>query len=147
MKFVSVTNDQILEIMGQLPNLDNLSLCTFKGSSFPDELGEILKGRYDGKLELLLMDDFHAGVVRSLLEAPEGPGFKSVKEFCDSGDDFPVYMDLVTACQDTLTDLDVSVSAEGSTLSRTALATARTDDSGTHHYTRQGYSYVRLFPP
>ena len=55
MKFVSVTNDQILEIMGQLPNLDNLSLCTFKGSSFPDGVGEILKGRYDGKLELLLM--------------------------------------------------------------------------------------------
>jgi len=115
MKFVSVTNDQVLEIMEQLPNLDDFSLCTFKGSGFPDVAGEILRGRYNGRLELLLMDDFHASVVRSLLEAPGGLGFKSVKAFCNSEDDFPVYVDLVAACQDTLTDLDISVSAEGNT--------------------------------
>jgi len=116
MKFVSITNAQVLNIMGQLPNLDNLSLCTFKGSGFPDGVGDILKGRYGGKLELLLMDDFHASVVRSLLEVSEGLGFKSVKAFCNAEDDFPVYADLVSACQDTLIDLDISVSAEGSPL-------------------------------
>jgi len=116
MKFVSVTNVQVLNIMGQLPNLDNLSLCTFKGSGFPDGVGEILRGRYSGKLELLLMDDFHASIVRSLLEVSEGLGFKSVKAFCNTEDDFPVYADLVSACQDTLIDLDISVSAEGDPL-------------------------------
>lgn len=113
MKFVSVTNVQVVEIMGQLPNLDDFSLCTFKGGSFPDGAGEILRGRYSGKLELLLVDDFHASIVRSLLEVSEGLGFKSVKAFCNAEDDFPVYADLVTACRDTLADLDISVSAEG----------------------------------
>ena len=147
MKFVSVANDQVLEIMGQLPNLDDLSLCTFKGTGFPDAVGEILRGRYDGKLELLLMDDFHASVVRSLLEAPEGLGFKNVKAFCNSEDDFPVYADLVAACQDTLTDLDISVSAEGNIFSRTVPATVGADDSGSRYYAWQGHPYVRLFPP
>ena len=125
MKFVSVTNAQVLGIMGQLPNLDDFSLFTFKGSGFPDGAGEILRGRYGGKLELLLMDDFHASVVRSLLQAPEGLGFKSVKAFCNAGDDFSVYADLVAACQETLTNLDISVSAEGNTLSETVLVPMR----------------------
>jgi len=147
MKFVSVTNAQVLDIMGQLPNLDNFSLSTFKGSGFPDGAGEILKGRYGGKLELLLMDDPHASVVKSLLEVPEGPGFKSVKAFCNSGDDFPVYADLVAACQDTLTDLDISVSAEGDTPSEIVLATTRANRSGSHYYTRKERPHVRPLPP
>ena len=113
MKFVSIANGQVLEIMGQLPNLDDFSLCTFKGGGFPDGAGETLRGRYRGKLELLLMEDFHASIVRSLLETPEGLGFRSVKAFCNAEDDFLVYADLVAACRDTLTDLDISVSAEG----------------------------------
>jgi len=73
---VRVSHEQpSLEIMGQLPNLDDFSLCTFKGSGFPNAAGEILRGRYNRRLELLFMDDFHASVVRSLLEAPEGLGF------------------------------------------------------------------------
>jgi len=124
MKFVSVTNSQVLAIMGQLPNLDDFSLFTFKGSGFPDGAGEILRGRYRGKLELLLMDDFHASIVRSLLDAPADLRFKSVKLFCNTEDDFPVYADLVAACQDTLTNLDISVSAEGNTLSETVLTCA-----------------------
>ena len=113
MKFVSVTNFQVLEIMEQLPNLDDFSLCTFKGAGFSAEAGEILKGRYSGKLDLLLMEDFHASIARSLLKAPEGLGFRNIKAFCNTGDDFPVYVDLVAACQDTLSELDISVSAEG----------------------------------
>jgi hypothetical protein len=113
MKFVSVTNVQVLEVMEQLPNLDDFSLCTFKGGGFPAAAGEILRGRYGGKLELLLMEDFHASIVRSLLESPEGLGFKSVKAFCNTEDDFPAYVDLVATCRDTLVDLDISVSAEG----------------------------------
>jgi len=128
MKFVSVTNTQVRGIMEQLPNLDDFSLCTFKGSGFPDGAGEILKGRYCGKLELLLMDDFRASIVRSLLEAPQGLGFKTVKAFCNAEDDFPVYADLVAACRDTLTGLDISVSSEGNTLYEIALATARADN-------------------
>ena len=120
MKFVTVTNSQLLEIMGQLPNLDDFFLCTFQGRGFPAGTGEILRGRYSGKLELLLMGDPHASIVRSLLEASEGLGFKGVKAFCNAEDDFPAYVDLVTACQDTLTDLDISVSAEGNTLRHTA---------------------------
>jgi len=120
MQFVSVTNVQVLEIMEQLPNLDDLSLSTFKGASFPAEAGEILRGRYGGKLDLLLMEDFHASIVRSLLKAPEGLGFKSIKAFCNTGDDFPAYVDLVATCRDTLVDLDISVSAEG-------------ESSSTHH--------------
>jgi len=112
MKFVSVTNSQVLVIMGQLPNLGDSSLFTFKGSGFPDGAGEILRGRYGGKLELLLMDDFHASIVRSLLDAPAGLGFKSVKLFCNTEDDLPVYADLVAACQDTLTNLDISLNPE-----------------------------------
>lgn len=110
MKFVSVTNVQVLEIMEQLPNLDDFSLCTFKGVGFSDEAGEILRGKYGGKLDLLLMD---ASIVRSLLKAPEGLGFKSIKAFCNTGDDFPAYADLVATCRDTLSELDISVSAEG----------------------------------
>ena len=113
MKFVSVTNAQVLEIMEQLPHLDDFSLCTFKGAGFSTEAGEILKGRFGGKLDLLLMEDFQASIVRSLLKAPEGLGFKSIKAFCNTGDDFPVYVDLVDACRDTLSELDISVSAEG----------------------------------
>ena len=113
MKFVSVTNLQVLEIMEQLPNLDDFSLCTSKGVGFSAEAGEILRGRFNGKLDLLLMEDFHASIVRSLLKAPEGLGFKSIKAFCNTGDDFPVYVDLVTTCRDTLSELDISVSAEG----------------------------------
>lgn len=113
MKFVSVTNVQVLNIMGQLPNLDNFSLCTFQGGGFPAGTGEILKGRYSGRLELLLMGNSHASMVKSLLEAPKGLAFKIMKVSCNTEDDFPVYADLVTACQDTLTDLDISVSAEG----------------------------------
>ena len=146
MKFVSVTNTQVLQIMGQLPNLDDFSLSTFKGSDFLDGAGEVLKGRYGGKLELLLMDDFHASIVRSLLEAPEGLRFKSVKAFCNAGDDFPVYADLVAACQDTLTDLDISVSAEGNALSDIVPATARANRSGSHYHTREGRPHLRPFP-
>ena len=114
MKFVSVTNVQVLEVMGQLPNLDDFSLCTFKGGGSPAGAGEILRGRYSGKLELRLMEDFHASIVRSLLEIPEGLGFRSVKAFCNTGDDFLVYADLAAARRDTLADLDISqVSAEG----------------------------------
>ena len=113
MKFVSVTNAQVLEIVGQLPHLDDFSLCTFKGAGFSTEAGEILKGRFGGKLDLLLMEDFHASIVRSLLKAPEGLGFKSIKAFCNTGDDFPIYVDLVDTCRDTLSELDISVSAEG----------------------------------
>lgn len=113
MKFVSVTNVQVLEIMEQLPNLDDFSLSTFKGAGFSAEAGEILRGRYSGKLDLRLMEDFHASIVRSLLKAPEGLGFKSVKALCNTGEDFPVYVDLVTTCRDTLSELDLSVSAEG----------------------------------
>ena len=113
MKFVSIANAQVLEVMGQLPNLDDFSLCTFKGDGLPDGAGEILRGRYRGKLELLLMEDFHASIVRSLLETPESLGFKNVKAFCNAQDDFLVYADLVAACQDTLADLDISVSAQG----------------------------------
>ncbi|KAF9646910.1 hypothetical protein BDM02DRAFT_2861371 [Thelephora ganbajun] len=112
MKFVSVTNAQVLEIMEQLPNLDDFSLCTFKGGDFTAGAGEILRGRYGGKLDLLLMEDFHASIVRSLLKAPEGLGFKSIKAFCNTGDDFPLYVDLVATCRDTLVNLDISVSAE-----------------------------------
>lgn len=113
MKFASITNAQVLEIMEQLPNLDDISLCTFKGAGISAEAGEILRGRYRGKLDLLLVEDFHAGIVRSLLKAPEGLGFKSIKALCNAGDDFPVYVDLVASCRDTLANLDISVSAEG----------------------------------
>jgi hypothetical protein len=113
MKFALITSAQVLEIMEQLPNLDDLSLCAFKGSGLTSEAGEILKGRYSGKLDLLLMEDFHAGIVRSLLKAPEGLGFKTIKALCDAEDDFPVYVDLVASCRDTLVDLDISVSANG----------------------------------
>ena len=146
MKFVSVTNVQVLGIMGQLPNLDDFSLCIFKGNGFPDGVGEILKGRYGGKLELLLMDDLHAGIVRSLLEAPEGLGFKSVGAFCNAEGDFPVYADLVSACQDTLAHLDISVSAEGTPFYE-ILPAAHTDDSGSYHNTREERARVRPFPP
>lgn len=112
MKFAYITNAQVLEVMEQLPDLDDLSLCTFKGAGFTAEAGDLLKGRYNGKLELLLMEDFHAGIVRSLLKAPEGLGFKSVKAFCNTEEDFPVYVDLVASCRETLTDLDVSVAPE-----------------------------------
>lgn len=112
MKFASITNAQVFEIMEQLPNLDDLSLSAFKGAGLTLEAGEILKGRYNGKLDLLLMDDFHAGIVRSLLNAPEGLGFRSIKALCNTEDDFPVYVDLVASCQDTLVDLDISVSSE-----------------------------------
>jgi hypothetical protein len=113
MKFVSVTDVQVFEIMEQLPNLDDFSLCTSKGVGFSAEAGEILRGRYSGKLDLRLVEDFHASIVRSLLRAPEGLGFKSIKAFCNTGDDFPVYVDLVAACRGTLSELDISVSAEG----------------------------------
>ena len=113
MKFASITNSQVLEILEQLPNLDDLSLCAFKGAGFTPEAGEILKGRYGGKLDLLLTEDFHASIARSLLNAPEGLGFKSIKALCNTEEDFPVYVDLVTGCRDTLADLDISVSAEG----------------------------------
>jgi len=112
MKFASITNSQVLEIMEQLPNLDDISLSAFKGAGLTAEAGEILRGRYSGKLDLLLMEDFHAGIVRSLLKAPEGLGFRSIKALCSNEDDFPVYVDLVASCQDTLVDLDISVSAE-----------------------------------
>jgi len=112
MKFVSVTNAQVLEIMGQLPNLNDLSLSTVKGGGSPAGVGEILRGRYSGKLELLLKEDFHASIARSLLETSEGLGFKSIKAFSNTEDDFPVYADLVNACRDTLADLDITVSAE-----------------------------------
>ena len=113
MKFASITNAQVLEIMEQLPNLDDISLCTFKGAGLTAEAGEILRGRYCGKLDLLLVEDFHAGIVRSLLKAPEGLGFKSIRALCNTQDDFPVYVDLVASCRDTLVNLDISVSAEG----------------------------------
>ena len=113
MKFASITNGQVLEIMEQLPNLDDISLSAFKGAGLTAEADEILRGRYSGKLDLLLMEDFHAGIVRSLLKAPEGLGFRSIKALCNTEDDFPVYVDLVASCQDTLVDLDISVSAEG----------------------------------
>ena len=113
MEFVSVTNIQVLEIMEQLPNLDDFSLRTSKGADFPAEAGEILRGRYGGKLDLRLVEDFHASIARSLLKAPEGLGFKSIKAFCNTEDDFPAYVDLVATCRDTLVDLDISVSAEG----------------------------------
>ena len=113
MKFAFVTNAQVLEIMEQLPDLDDLSLSTFKGAGLTPEAGQILRGRYSGKLDLLLMEDFHAGIVRSLLKAPEGLGFKSIKALCNAGDDFPVYVDLVASCRDTLVNLDISVSADG----------------------------------
>ena len=113
MKFASITNAQVLDVMEQLPNLDDLSLCTFKGAGLTVETGEILRGRYCGKLDLLLVEDFHAGIVRSLLKAPEGLGFKSIKALCNTEDDFPVYVDLVASCRDTLVDLDISVSAAG----------------------------------
>lgn len=113
MKFASITNAQVLEIMEQLPNLEDLSLCTFKGAGLTPETGEVLRGRYRGKLDLLLMEDFHAGIVRSLLKAPEGLGFKSIKALCNTEDDFPVYVELVASCRDTLENLDISVSAEG----------------------------------
>ena len=113
MKFVSVMDVQVLEIIGQLPNLDDFSLCTFKGAGFLTGAGEVLRGRYGGKLDLLLVDDFHASIARSLLKAPEGLAFRGIKAFCNTEDDFPVYVDLVTACRDTLADLEISVSAEG----------------------------------
>lgn len=113
MKFASITNAQLLKIMEQLPNLDDISLCTFKGAGLTAEAGEILRGRYRGKLDLLLVEDFHAGIVRSLLKAPEGLGFKSIKTLCNTEGDFPVYVDLVASCRDTLVNLDISVSAEG----------------------------------
>lgn len=112
MKFAAITNAQVFEIMEQLPDLDDLSLSAFKGAGLTPEAGEILKGRYSGKLDLLLMDEFHAGIVRSLLNAPEGLGFRSIKALCNTEDDFPVYVDLVASCQDTLVDLDISVSSE-----------------------------------
>jgi hypothetical protein len=113
MKFASITNAQVLGIMEQLPNLDDISLCAFKGAGLTAEAGDILRGRYCGKLDLLLVEDFHAGIVRSLLKAPEGLGFKSIRALCNTQDDFPVYVDLVASCRDTLTNLDISVSAEG----------------------------------
>jgi len=113
MKFVSVADVQVFRIMEQLPNLDDLSLCTFKGTCFVAGAGEVLRGRYSGKLDLLLVEDFHASIVRSLLKAPGGLAFRSIKAFCNTEDDFPVYMDLVATCRDTLVDLDISVSAEG----------------------------------
>ena len=146
MKFVSVTNSQVLEIMGRLPNLDNFSLCTFQGGGFPAGTGEILKGRYSGRLELLLMGDSHANIVRSLLEAPGGLAFKSVKVFCNTEDDFPVYADLVTACQDTLACVDISVSAEGDTRYE-ILPTTHADDSGSYHDPREERPRVRPFTP
>lgn len=112
MKFASITNAQVLEIMEQLPNLEDISLCAFKGAGLTAEAGDVLRGRYRGKLDLLLMEDFHAGIVRSLLKAPEGLGFKSIKALCNTQEDFPVYVDLVASCRDTLTDLDISTSAE-----------------------------------
>ncbi|KAF9781847.1 hypothetical protein BJ322DRAFT_1162006 [Thelephora terrestris] len=112
MKFASITNAQVLEIMEQLPNLDDISLSAFREAGLTAEAGEILRGRYSGKLDLLLMEDFHAGIVRSLLKAPEGLGFRSIKALCNTEDDFPVYVDLVASCQDTLVDLDISVSAD-----------------------------------
>ena len=146
MKFVSITNVQVLEIMGQLPNLDDFSLSTFKGSDFPDRVSEILEGRYGGKLELLLMDDLHARIVRSLLEVPEGLGFKSVKAFSNADDDFPAYADLVAACQDALASLDVSVSAEGDILYE-MLPTTHANDSGSYDYSREERPRVRPLPP
>ena len=112
MKFASITNAQVLEIMDQLPNLDDLSLCAFKGTGLSAEAGEILRGRFRGKLDLLLVEDFHAGIVRSLLKAPEGLGFKSIRALCNTEDDFTVYVDLVASCRDALTNLDISVSAQ-----------------------------------
>ena len=146
MKFVSVTNAQVLEVMEQLPNLDDFSLCTFKGGGFPVGAGEVLRGRYNGKLELLLVEDFHVGIARSLLKMPEGLGFKSVKVFCNNGDDFLVYADLVAACRDALTDLDISVSAEGNALYK-MLTTAHVDASGSYDHTRTECLHVGLFPP
>jgi len=146
MKFVSVTNSQVLEIMGQLPNLDNFSLCTFQRGDFPARMGGILKGRYSGRLELLLTGDSHASIVESLLEAPAGLAFKSMKAFCNAEDDFPVYAALVTSCQDTLTDLDISVSAEGDT-PHEIQPTVYANDSGSRHYSREERSWVRPFPP
>ena len=100
--------------MGQILNLDDFSFCTFKGGGSPAGTGEILRGRYSGKLELRLMEDLHTSIVRSLLKIPEGLGFRSVKAFCNTGDDFLVYADLAAARRDTLADLDISqVSAEG----------------------------------
>lgn len=113
MKFVSITNVQVLEVMEQLPNLDDFSFRTSKGAGFSAEAGEILRGRFSGKLDLLLMEDLHASIVKSLLTAPEGLGFKSIKAFCNTGDDFPAYADLVATCRDTLLELDISVSSEG----------------------------------
>ena len=113
MKFVSVTNVQVLEVMEQLPNLEDFSLRASKGAGFSAEAGEILRGRFSGKLDLLLMEDLHASIVRSLLKASEGLGFKSIKAFCNTGDDFPVYAELVATCRDTLFELDISVSPEG----------------------------------
>ena len=37
--------------MGPLLNLDDFSFCTFKGGGSPAGTGEILRGRYSGKLE------------------------------------------------------------------------------------------------
>ena len=146
MKFVSVTNAQVLEIMDQLPHLDDFSLCTFKGAGFSTEAGEILRGRFGGRLDLLLMEDFHASIARSLLKAPEGLGFKSIKAFCNTGDDFPVYVDLANACRDTLSELDISVSAEGKhCLDRWLDAGA--DDFGSYRQPCQRCPHVRFFPP
>jgi len=146
MKFVAVTKSQVLEIMEQLPDLNDFSLCTFQGGGFPAGTGEVLKGRYSGRLELLLMGDFHASIVRSLLETPGGLAFKSMKLFCNAEDDFSVYADLVTACQDTLSYVDISVSAEGDTRYE-ILPTVHADDSGSYHYPREERPRARPFPP
>lgn len=114
MQFVSITDVQVLKIMEQLPNLDDFSLWTSRGAGLSAEAGEILGGRYGGNLDLKV---FHASLVRSLLKAPEGLGFKSIKASCNTEDDFPAYVDLVATCRDTLSELDISVPAEGERLS------------------------------
>lgn len=113
--FSKILNAHIISVMQQLPNLDNLSLMSqeWGGPILPGS-GRLIQGRLSGKLRLRRRSA-HRDLLGMLMEIPMGPQFTEVEIRDARIHCFPATLELVKACQDTLTKLHFSTLVMGNT--------------------------------
>ncbi|KAF9651761.1 hypothetical protein BDM02DRAFT_545651 [Thelephora ganbajun] len=106
--FSKVINANVISVIRQLPNLDNLSLMSTEwGGPIPPGTGELIKSRLSGRLRLR-RQFAHRDILNTLMEVPTGLRFTEVEIRDARMDCFTATLDLVKACQDTLTRLHFS---------------------------------------
>jgi len=104
----------VISVMKQLPNLDSLSLMSMElDGPIPAGAGNLIRGRLRGKLRLRRRFVNH-DLLNTLAEVPTRPQFTEVEIRDARMDCFPATINLVGACQDTLTKLHFSALVQGS---------------------------------